>query len=346
MKNKYVGWVAYTLFLIVLTEIASRIVLFKICNNDPPKIDCSSCWRIYWVKNQLKKNKFDNKDFGGGMQGYAIHDSVKGWNLKPGIKHYRCLDGALMNTNSKGLRGQVEYPYEKTLGRKRIVIIGDSFAMGATRDDNEIFSYYLAKMLPNVDVLNLGVGAYGHDQILLKLKEEGVKYNPDIVVLFYTIFDNHRNLLVFRDFAKQRYVFKNKKLMLNNVPVDTPDMVIRKEKFHLYFVDILHILVYKIKESLGLVNREEKELTKALIEEMKRACDSINAKFVAVAIKDGINDKFLLENLANEEIIFLFLDVFNAPQDAFSGHWKATGHLSVAQGIFNGLLKHNLVLPE
>jgi hypothetical protein len=130
------------------------------------------------------------------------------------------------------------------------------------------------------------------------------------------------------------------------VPVDTPDKVMIKEKFNLYFADLLNILVFKIKEIFGLINKEETELTKAIVVEMKHTCDLINAKFVVAAIKDGINDKFLLENLANDEIIFLFLDASNGPQDAFSGHWKATGHLLVAQGIFNGLLKHNLVLPE
>ena len=35
-----------------------------------------------------------------------------------------------IRTNSKGMRSNVDYPYEKPAGVKRIVVLGDSFGMG------------------------------------------------------------------------------------------------------------------------------------------------------------------------------------------------------------------------
>jgi hypothetical protein len=70
---------------------------------------------------------------------------------------------------------------------------GDS----ATHD--KTYSYYLTRSLPDTEVLNLGVSGYGHDQMLLYLKEEGAKYHPDVVILGYVSLDAPRNLLSFRD---------------------------------------------------------------------------------------------------------------------------------------------------
>jgi hypothetical protein len=50
--------------------------------------------------------------------------------------------------------------------------------------------------------INMGVHGYGHDQMLILFGEEGVKYEPDIVILGFLPLDMARNVLKFRDFAK------------------------------------------------------------------------------------------------------------------------------------------------
>ena len=344
-KNKYFIWFIYFLLLFVITEIVSRIILSKFCKEDSPKVDCSNCWRILWVNNYSKKEKgeFSQKKLDEAVP-YYIYDKTKGWNLKPGLKQYICQGSTIITTNSKGIRAQDEYPYERNPAKKRIIIIGDSFAMGALNGDKEIFSFFLGQMLSNVEVLNLGVGGYGHDQMLLKLKEEGIKYNPDMVILLYLQLDNHRNILSFRDYAKPRYILKNNKLILNNSPIDTPEEIIKKEKFQSYFWDLLNIMVYKIKEKLGLIQKEEEELAIALIKEMENTCSNINAKFLVVSLGGGINDKFIFGKLKKEEAIFL--DISDAPTGAFENHWSPSGHRLVAEKLFKALLKNKFIVPE
>jgi len=53
--------------------------------------------------------------------------------------------------------------------------------------DNETYSYYLQKMLPNAEIINMGVHGYGHDQMLIYLEEEGVKYKPDIFIILLAV---------------------------------------------------------------------------------------------------------------------------------------------------------------
>jgi hypothetical protein len=43
-------------------------------------------------------------------------------------------------------------------------------------------------MLPHTEVINMGVHGYGHDQMLILFGEEGVKYEPDIVILGFLRF--------------------------------------------------------------------------------------------------------------------------------------------------------------
>ena len=56
-------------------------------------------------------------------------------------------------------------------------------------------------MLPQAEIINMGVHGYGHDQMLIFLKEEGIKYKPDIVLLGFLHMDMFRNMLDFRDFS-------------------------------------------------------------------------------------------------------------------------------------------------
>jgi hypothetical protein len=67
------------------------------------------------------------------------------------------------------------------------------------------------------EVLNLGVHGYGHDQMLLYLREEGLRYRPDVVLLGFVQIDMPRNQLSFRDYAKPRFGVR-RRLSRRNVP--------------------------------------------------------------------------------------------------------------------------------
>jgi lysophospholipase L1-like esterase len=114
-----------------------------------------------------------------------IADDLLGWKLVPQSKHiYRKEEQAyLIAINSKGLR-DAEHSYEKPLGVFRIVIVGDSFVFGSGGvETSDRFTDLLEKSMKNVEVINMGVPAFGSDQEYLYLRAEGLKYHPDLVIL-------------------------------------------------------------------------------------------------------------------------------------------------------------------
>jgi hypothetical protein len=328
------------LFIALLIEGSCRLMLFRFFNEDIPKSNCSIAWRISWLGRHLGQKNKSNRLARFILP--AVYDRSKGWSLRPGLKNFIWV--GKFSTNRNGLRGVKEYTYDKVFHRKRIIIIGDSYVMGAENNDNEIFPFLLGEMLPNYDVLNFGVGGYGHDQMLLKLKEEGVRYNPDIVILLYLSCDNSRNLLTFRDYAKPRYVLKNNKLLLTNVPISPPGEIIRKDYLHSYFLDLISFITYRIKFETGSMYIEETQITKAIIKEMKRVCSQMKAEFIIVVFANDIdNGRINPTKIDDEFISSIILDTHDYPQSYFEGHWNPAGHRIVAEKVMEGFRKFRLI---
>lgn len=85
--------------------------------------------------------------------------------------------------NSSGMRDR-EYPPVKPDGKKRIVVLGDSFTSGLEVDGKEVFTGVMEdRMLSDVEVLNFGVNGYGPAQEFLMLRERALRFNPDIVIM-------------------------------------------------------------------------------------------------------------------------------------------------------------------
>jgi lysophospholipase L1-like esterase len=91
--------------------------------------------------------------------------------------------------NSKGLRADRDYPYEKPAGVRRVVCLGDSFTAGYEVDLEECFTRVLERELTaagrRVEVLNAGVSGFGTAEELLYLERELIKYSPDVVVISF-----------------------------------------------------------------------------------------------------------------------------------------------------------------
>lgn len=73
-------------------------------------------------------------------------------------------ENSRVSTNSRGIRGRVEHDYEKSPGKKRVLVLGDSFTFGEEVNDTETYVYYPQQLLPGfVDVLTMV-----HQKILWK----------------------------------------------------------------------------------------------------------------------------------------------------------------------------------
>lgn len=103
-----------------------------------------------------------------------------------GKPHARVLGHKL---NSKGFM-DVEYPYKKPEGTYRIVAIGDSFAFGTVPYPENFLTILEEKMNATgkrFEIVNMGIPGTEPPEYLRLLKQEGLSYNPDMVMVFFFI---------------------------------------------------------------------------------------------------------------------------------------------------------------
>ena len=268
--------------LLICMEGGSRLVLsISALRRRASGFDNTS-YRLQWIK--LRR---EQRDWTGP---FAIYHPTRGWALRADIQDMKVFDGTALNTNSKGLRGKAEHSYQRISGRQRILVLGDSFTFGAEVADNETYAHYLESHIPSTEVLNFGVQGYGHDQMLLYLKEEGLKYHPDLVILGFTYIDIYRNIENFFAYAKPEFKLVSGNLVLTNVPVPTPEHVLAQEFFRPKSLDVLMILKEKVRWRLGENEADARMVTRRLLGEIVRLTRSIGAVpvFVYLPVNEEI----------------------------------------------------------
>ncbi len=122
---------------------------------------------------------------------YYQRDDELGWVPRKNIRGVLNKKGSFsttFQTNSRGLRDK-EYKLNKPDGVKRIVVLGDSFTWGFGVNDDIIYTERLESILPNTEVINLGVTAYNLRKEINYLRYEGIKYHPDIVIVGFCLND-------------------------------------------------------------------------------------------------------------------------------------------------------------
>lgn len=90
-------------------------------------------------------------------------------------------------TNSSGLRGQKEYPLIPSNNVLRMAVFGDSFVFGDGEFIQNTWPNMLERSVKNFEVLNFGVSGYGLAQSYLHLLQDGLKFNPDVVLFNYLL---------------------------------------------------------------------------------------------------------------------------------------------------------------
>ncbi|MFN2433481.1 MAG: GDSL-type esterase/lipase family protein [Gemmatimonadota bacterium] len=164
------------------------------------------------------------------------HDSLLGWRNKPNVRgelgeeEYRVE----LAFNSRGLRGPLR-SYAKPAGTYRVLMLGDSFLEGYTVQERELVTTGLEDLLDaaqgacRVEVIGLGTSGYSTDQELLWLESEGLRYDPDLVVLMFYANDVWYNAQPSLTGPKPLFVVRGDTLVLTNVPVPQPNAEQRGE---------------------------------------------------------------------------------------------------------------------
>ncbi|MFK7742595.1 MAG: SGNH/GDSL hydrolase family protein [Planctomycetota bacterium] len=114
-----------------------------------------------------------------------VTDAQLGWShAESRSKPYTNEDGAVhpIVLNEFGHRGP-SYGLARNPGKRRLLVLGDSFTEAVHVAEEEMFSRRLELARDDLEVLNAGVGGWGTVQQLLYLRDHGLKFEPDAVLL-------------------------------------------------------------------------------------------------------------------------------------------------------------------
>jgi hypothetical protein len=111
-------------------------------------------------------------------------DEHTGWWGKPNLN---CVaphegGGTVVRTNSAGLRADRDYQ-DKTPGVMRVGVFGDSFTVANQVNAEETYAAIIGRRVPNVEVLNFGLGSGGPDQSLLVLRHKAAGFDLDALII-------------------------------------------------------------------------------------------------------------------------------------------------------------------
>lgn len=150
--------------------------------------------RLYLYRSLAAPQFMDHADV-------LIPHPTLGWALNPDSFGYATKRDYKtgVRVNAHGLRDD-DHPYEKPSDVFRILILGDSFMEAQQVPMTNALPYLLEQQLTgmNVEVINSGVNGYSSTQQLIYLREEGLKYEPDVVLqeffVMNDVVENYRPL--------------------------------------------------------------------------------------------------------------------------------------------------------
>lgn len=147
---------------------------------------------------------------------YIVADAKLGWTIRPdGVS---TGDGGepLYRSNPQGVRAPTEREYgpDPPPGKVRIVTVGDSFTHCDEVRDSETWQQGLEVLRGDLEVLNLGVPAYGTDQALMRWRSDGRRFRAQLVVLGIWPVNMCRNLGLMRYYLVPTEGFMSKPMMI------------------------------------------------------------------------------------------------------------------------------------
>jgi hypothetical protein len=207
---------------------------------------------------------------------------------------------SIVHQNQYGMRGSDDIQLDKSSGKKRVLVLGDSYAWGFGMDQSKLFS---APEVHGTDeeILNFGVSGYGTDQEYLLYLRKGTQFVVDQVVVAFTPYNDVENNL-----APEQYSYLKPYFTLEDGRLVLHDSHIRERKVHnitnalnrhCRVLNALSELVRLVKDALNPAkptefasetvtdrDRAGVDLTIAILKKLKEAVAAHNAEFYVIFI--------------------------------------------------------------
>lgn len=356
------GLVIFLISLMVclfFLEISLRFVYKDECSIYGPE-ETDDLFLCYLSKNlPISLQEFNQSTLRYDQDFCDTWDFMLGW-----IPKKNC-DTGRYSTNSAGFRGKEEFNITKN--KTRILILGDSFTWGENVFDYETYPDYLDQSFRGEkDVINMGVHGYGPDQMYIRFLQEGIQYNPDIVILALYTPDIFRTTVRIRDYYKPRFKIVDNKLVLDeNSKIPTLQEAIEitnkeraKSKIYSYL-----FLREKIKTALmtigfkrDIYSEDAFQLSFKIIEEFKEISEKDDFEFIVLLIPTEFDvekkenpelHNRLVEGISQRNITYvsvlpeLKFAYEKSKKSLYDGHLKPEGNLIIAQALKNYLTEEN-----
>lgn len=270
-------------------------------------------------------------------------------------------------TNSMGIRTDREFTYDKPEGVFRIVVLGDSFTFGYGVEVEQTYGVVLERIIKeqgtSVEMINLGVSGAGTAEELIMLKNCGLRFDPDLVVVGYCCND------IVNDMLSKLYALNDQNQLVRDQESYLPAVKIRdflySFRIYRFLAERSHLLYFlrsnlseAIQKSMTEKNRENKSLshesemclTAALLDEIKRTSEENDATFCLLDIPSNKNKSNLpreyLVCVEEEDIIDLrpVFEQHMVTQKLYwtksDGHWTPAGHKIAAELLADWVKTH------
>jgi len=237
--SKLLKYLFFSIILIILFFLFIEIVL---------RVLDSGFHLIAKSSNQeklIKENKLWQQELFSRFLGVQERDPLLLWKFRPNVHK------GIFQTNSDGLLGS-DISIPKPANTYRILLLGDSAPVGLGMHKREdAFGEQLVKILnqkhpdKEFELVNAAVSGYTSLQGLTFLKNYGLKYSPDLIIVYFGNND-----------ASQNGYISDKELMNRN-----PQLVgFLGTLNHLATYRFLKELILPIKASLEKKQKEKKEV--------------------------------------------------------------------------------------
>jgi lysophospholipase L1-like esterase len=268
--------------------------------------------------------------------------------------HYQLFNGftvklntTIIKINSEGFR-DVEYTIEKPPNTVRIIALGDSFTFGWGLNLSNTYVKVLERKLnemnatANFQVMNFGVPGYNTLEEIEFLKQKGLKYKPDIVLVGYTAGDLQNNTKIKTgEFPKKaseivEELFSNSTEKQKEVLKSFFSFQLLEEDVSKNFDTNLEKIVLSPLNELATYQKEQK--FKVIIVFLTRITAQEKERISELGKKNG----FCIIDVFEEIKKYNFNSItFPSPDN----HYNELGHNIIANNIFEKMI-HNCNLQE